>query len=41
MYIRGCYILIPNKTAINETKRSSFDAQNITNQHIIKFNSLT
>jgi hypothetical protein len=40
MYIRGCYILIPYQTAINEAKRGSFDTQTITNQHIIKLNSL-
>ena len=40
MYIRGCYILIPNKTAWNEAKRGSFDTQTITNQHIIKLISL-
>jgi len=40
MNIRGCFIQIPYKTAINETKRSSFDAQTITNQHIIKLISL-
>ena len=40
MNIRGCYIQIPYKTAINETKRGSFDIQIATNQHIIKLNSL-
>ena len=40
MCIRGCFILIPYQTAINETKRSSFDTQIATNQHMIKLNSL-